>query len=151
MKSAQRHIKFSIRFLLLLSGVVLFSFLAIETNTDRNIFVDSDHSGTEYLSENDSNPSDKDANHSSHIYELVFKETPEKKDSSADTNGIPALKQGIHLIEVASVNFSSNRSLLYKGLKLLASEYSSGFINRTPPQLFSTLLSHTGDIAINAP
>ncbi len=152
MKPAQRHTKFSIRFLLLLSGIVLFSFLAVETNTDRNNFSDSDRFGTEYLSENDSKPpADKDAGHSNHIFELVFKETAEKKELTPDTNSLAVLKQGIHHIEVVSAKFSTDRFMLHAGLKLLSKEHHPGFLHRKSFQFFSYLLSHTGDIAINAP
>lgn len=124
------------------------SLFPIEIHSDGNNFADL----AGYLAENEGNETaENDAEHSNHIFDLVFKETAEKKNSSTDTNGIPALKQGIHLIEVASVIFSSDRSLLYKGLKLLANEYCSDLVNRSSPHFFSYLLSLTGDIAINAP
>jgi hypothetical protein len=152
MKPAQLHTNFSIRFLLLLSGVLLFSLLPVETNSDRNHFGDSDHFGNEYLAENDSiPPTDNDSGHSDHIFELVFKQTVEKKELTPGTNSHALLKQGIHHIEVVSAKISSDRSMLHADLKLLSKEHLPGFLYRKSFQFFSTLLSHTGDIAINAP
>lgn len=152
MKSTQQHITSLFRYLLIISGIILCSLLPFEIYSDGTNFTDLARYGNEYLSENEGNvPAEKDLNHSNHIFELVFKETAEKKDSSADTNGLAVIKQGIHHIEVAFVNFSSDRSILYKDLKLLSKDNSPGFVNRTSHLFFSYFLSHTGDIAINAP
>lgn len=152
MKSVQKHLIPYFRCSLILSGIVLCSLLTFEIQCDGNNFADLTGFATGYLSENDGNASEeKDVNHSNHIFELVYKETAEKKKSFPDTNGLAVLKQGIQHIEVASVNFSLDRSLLFKGMKLLSKDFSPGFINHTPTHYFSYLLFLTGDIAINAP
>lgn len=152
MKSAQQHTTSIFRSLLTLSGIVLFSLLPFVIHSDGNNFVDPDRYGTGYVAENEANdPAEKDASDSDQIFELIFKQTAEIKNSPVGTNGFAVFKQGIHHIEVTSKYFFSERSLLCKSLKLLSKEYSPDFFNRTSLHFYSYLLSHTGDIAINAP
>lgn len=152
MKSAQQHTTSFSRCLLILSGIVLFSIFPFEIESDGNKFGDLNQFGTEYLAENKDNaPAEKDANDSTQIFELAFKQTAEIIDSAAGTNGFAVFKQGIHNIEVSSNDFISECSLLYKSLKLLSKEYSPDVFNRTSVHFFFYLLSHSGDIAINAP
>lgn len=112
MKPAQPHITSLFRCLLILSGIVFFPFLPLDTNFGEYEISSLFQYETEYDSINDGDGSEeKDANHSNYIFELVFKKTAEKKDSSVDTNGIAVLNQGIHLIEAAPVNFFSADTL----------------------------------------
>jgi hypothetical protein len=152
MKPAQPHITSLFRCLLILSGIVFFSLFPLDSNSGEYEYSHLFQYETEYDSINDGDGSgEKDADHSNRIFELLFKETAEIKDLSVDSKGLAVLKQGIHISEAASVNFSSDCSLHYKGLKLLSRECRPGFINLTSHHLFSYLLSLTGDIAINAP
>lgn len=152
MKITQLHTTALFRFLLILSGVVLFAFLPLDTDSGEYEFSNIFQYETEFDLVNDRNSSEgKDANHSNHIFELAFKETIEEKDSFAGTNGLAVLKQGTHYPEVVFAHFSIDRSYLYNGLKLLTKEDCSDFVRCTSHHLFSYLLSLTGDIAINAP
>lgn len=152
MKSTLQHTTSFFRCLFILSGIVLFSILPFEINSEGNNFGDLNQFGTEYLAvDKDNAPAEKDANDSNQIFELVFKQTAEIKNFPVGTNGFAVFEPGIHHIEVTSKYFFLERSLLYKSLKLFSKEYSPEFFNRTSLHFYSYLLSHAGDIAINAP
>lgn len=152
MKSAQQHTDLFFRCLLILSGILFYSLIPLNTHAGEYEFSHLFQYETEYDSVTDvDNPEEKEADQSNHIFELVFKETAEKKESSADTHSPAVLKQGIKYNEVASVNCSLDSSILHNGPKLLPKEYSPDFETRTSLHFFSHLLSLTGDIAINAP
>lgn len=152
MKTAQQHTVSIFRFLPILCGIVLCLLLPFEIHSDGNHFADYDRYGTGYVADHDANdPAEKEANDSNQIFDLVFKQTADIIDSPASANGFAAFKQGIHNIEVSSNHFFSEHSLLNKSLKLLSKEFSPDLFNRSSFHLFSYLLSHTGDIAINAP
>jgi len=152
MKSAKKHTLSLYRSLVILSGIVLFSILPPDIHPGEYGYSHYVQHETEYsLVNGDNSPADEDSKLSNTFIDLVFKETTEKKDSSADANGFAVLKHGVTTIEVAFVKLSLDSSFLYKRPGNLLKEYTPDIKNQPAYNSFVSLLPLAGGISINAP
>lgn len=152
MKSVQQHTVLFFRYLMILSGILYYFSLPLDIHFSEYKFLHHFQYETEYGSVKDVNaPEEEDAKHSNSIFELVFKETAENKESSTDSNGVAILKQGFNYTEVNSVRFSLDESFIYNEIKLLSDENSFVLKNSSTHHFLINLHPLAISIAINAP
>lgn len=150
MKLTRKHTTIFSHFLVILSGIVLYSFFPVDTQIGKE---ESSHLVT---SNNYYNPADeapeKDFKYSNDIFELVFKETEENKESSGGMNGLAVIKQGITATEVGFINFTLDKSYFFKRARHLSiDDFSLRFLNKTINYFSFPFQPFANSIAINAP
>jgi hypothetical protein len=152
MKSIQQHTIHSSSFLVILTGIVLCSFLPLDKDAGKNEFPHLFQYETAFDAVKDgSGPEENDAQIPGSIFELVFKKTADDNHSSPDTNGLAVTWQALNYIEVVPEWFYSDGSFHCSNPQLLSKAFSSDRFNHIPHHFSATLLALTGTIAINAP
>jgi len=152
MKSTQKHISYFYRFLVILSGIVMYSILPLDIHSGEYSFTHLVQFETEYYSVNDDNsPADEDSKHSNNFIEQVFKQTSEKKETIVNTDGYAVLKQGITATEVCFIKLTLDKAYFFKRTKHLSVDYSLDLINEAKNNFSLPFQPFINSIAINAP
>ena len=152
MKSSEKYPHPFWRFLVIMSGIILYSILPIEIHFGENSYAHFFQNETEYYSvSSDDSPADEDSSFFDTPYELVFTESSENNEPSAGMNGLAVIEARIHATESIFNRTSLDGGYYFIKVKHLSIDYSLDLLNKATNHFALPFQPFTNSIAINAP